>query len=221
MSARTARHALTPAVAELVALSAAIAAADGGAVEAQVDRALAAGAAPSAVYETILQSYLFVGFPRTIEAFFAARGRLARAGFRDAGGAGGPDPSPAGADLETWRREGEALCHRVYGRNYEKLVATMRELSPDLGQWMILEGYGKTLSRPALDAATREYAVLAILTVQRMWRQLRSHAIGAMNVGGTREGVREAIARSEPFAGPDAVQEALRVAGLEGSGAAG
>jgi alkylhydroperoxidase/carboxymuconolactone decarboxylase family protein YurZ len=56
--------------------------------------------------------------------------------------------------------------------------------------------------------------VLAILTVTRMWRQLRSHAIGAVNVGGTREGVRAAIARCSPFAEAGAVEEALRVAGL-------
>lgn len=206
MGGRTAGRALEPDVAELVSLSAAIAAADSGAVEAQAERALAAGAPPDAVYETILQSYLFVGFPRAIEAFFAARGPLGRAGFA----ARGPsDPGPAAS-----RRDGEALCRRVYGRNYEKLIATMRHLSPDLGDWMILEGYGKTLSRRGLDATTREYAVLAILTVTRMWRQLRSHAIGAVNVGGTRDGVREAIARSEPYAGPDATREALRVAGL-------
>jgi 4-carboxymuconolactone decarboxylase len=197
--------ALAPAVAELVSLSAAVAGADGDAVGAQVKRALSHGAPPAAVYETILQSYLFVGFPRAIEAFFAAREPLRRAGF---------SADPDGADLERWQLDGETLCRRIYGRNYEKLVATMRDLSPDLGRWMILEGYGKTLSRPELDPATREYAVLAILTVQRMWRQLRSHAIGAVHVGGTRDGVREAIARSEPYAGPEAVAEALRVAGL-------
>lgn len=217
-SGTAAGPALEPRVAELVSLSAAVAAADGAAVEAQVERALAVGAAPAAVYETILQSYLFVGFPRAIEAFFAASRPLARAGRgaprRARGKEGAATAPPSGRDVTEWRREGEALCRRVYGRNYEKLVATMRDLSPDLGQWMILEGYGKTLSRPGLDAVTREYSVLAILTVTRMWRQLRSHVIGAVNVGGTRSGVREAIARSEPYAGPDATREALRVAGL-------
>jgi 4-carboxymuconolactone decarboxylase len=206
VSAGAAERSLRSDVAELISLAGAIAGADGRGVAAQAERALAAGAPPAAVYETILQSYLFVGFPRAIEAFFAARGPLERAGFAAA--------RPAGADPAVWRRDGEALCRRVYGRNYEKLVSTMRGLSPDLGDWMILEGYGKTLSRPALDAPTREYAVLATLTVTRMWRQLRSHAIGAVNVGGTRDGVREAIARSEPYAGPDITREALRVAGL-------
>ena len=91
----------------------------------------------------------------------------------------------------------------------------MRELSPDLASWMILEGYGKTLSRPALDPIAREYCGVAILTVTKMWRQLRSHAIGTINVGGTRAGVREAIRRCAPSAGSAAVKQALRAAGME------
>jgi 4-carboxymuconolactone decarboxylase len=219
VSAQASQRALAPDVAELVSLSAAVAVADPEAVAACADRALAAGAKAAAVYETILQSYLFVGFPRAIEGFFAARDALAHAGGVLAAGNGYAWPSQA--DLAAWRRDGEALCRRVYGRNYERLRARMDELSPELGRWMILEGYGKTLSRSALDAPSREYAALAILAVTRMWRQLRSHAIGALNVGGTREGVREAITRTEPFCGAEGVRAALRAAGLRGGRDAG
>jgi alkylhydroperoxidase/carboxymuconolactone decarboxylase family protein YurZ len=50
-----------------------------------------------------------------------------------------------------------------------------------------------------------------------MWRQLRSHAIGAINVGGTRARVRQSIQLCAPVAGDGVVREALRVAGLEAS----
>jgi 4-carboxymuconolactone decarboxylase len=197
--------ALTPAQAALVRLSAAIAVAGGAEVASAASEALAAGAEATAIYEILLQSYLFVGFPRAIEAFFAVGPVLAEAA---------EPPAAPDADLDRWRRDGESLCRRVYGRNYEKLMATMRGLSPDLASWMILEGYGKTLSRPALDAVEREYAVVAILTATRMWRQLRSHAIGAVNVGGTRAGVREAILLAEPWSGAAVVREALAMSGL-------
>lgn len=200
-------QALTAAQRGLVTLSAAIATADGVSVEAEAAAALQAGVTPSALYETILQSYLFVGFPRAIEALFAARQVLASAGATP--------KSAAPVDPRAWERDGETLCRSVYGRNYEKLMETMRSLSPDLASSMILEGYGKTLSRHALGAVEREYNVIAILTATRMWRQLRSHAIGAVNVGGTRAGVREAIERSAPWAGEEAVAEGLRVTGFE------
>ncbi|HEX3112071.1 MAG TPA: carboxymuconolactone decarboxylase family protein, partial [Candidatus Eisenbacteria bacterium] len=151
-----------------------------------------------------------VGFPRAIEALFAARDVLERAG--------GVPEAAAAVDPAGWERAGKELCRRVYGRNYEKLLATMRGLSPDLASWMVLEGYGKTLSRPALGAVEREYAVIAILTVTGAWRQLRSHAIGAVNVGGTRAQVREAITLCAPWAGAAVVEEALGVTGLDENG---
>ncbi len=161
----------------------------------------------------MLQSYLFLGFPRAIEAFFAVGPVLERHG--------GTPPAAARVDPEGWLLSGEGLCKKVYGRNYERLVKTLSGLSPDLASWMLLEGYGKTLSRPGLSATAREYCVVAILTTTRMWRQLRSHAIGAVNGGGTRAGVRRSIELCEPVAGPETVREALRVAGLENQDALG
>ena len=201
------RPELKPAEAGLASLSAAIAGGGAPEVAAAAEGALARGASTEAVYEALLQSYLFVGFPRAIEALFAARPVLERHG------ALAPEAEPV--DPESWGKRGEALCRRVYARNYEKLLETMRGLSPDLASWMILEGYGKTLSRPGLHPAAREYCVVAILTTTRMWRQLRSHAIGAVHVGGTRGGVRESIELCEPIAGAETVREALRAAGLE------
>jgi len=198
---------LTHAEAGLVALSAAVAAGDADAISSATEEAILAGAPPAAIYESLLQSYLFVGFPRAIEALFAAGPVLLRHGYEP--------PAAAPADIATWNAAGESLCRSIYGRNFEKLLTTMRGLSPDLAQWMILEGYGKTLSRPGLTPVEREYCVVAILTATKMWRQLRSHAIGAVNVGGTRAGVRESIELCAKVAGEAAVNEALRVTGME------
>jgi alkylhydroperoxidase/carboxymuconolactone decarboxylase family protein YurZ len=198
---------VTPRNRAIARLSAAIAANAPADVTREVEAALGAGLSAAAVYEVVLQSYLFVGFPRTIEAFFAAKPLLEHHGGIPAA----PEPpSPA-----EWTARGESLCREIYGRHYEKLVDTMRGFSPDLAAWMILEGYGKTLSRPLLSPEEREYGVLAILTVGGMWRQLRSHAIGTVNVGGTRGGARAAIEAAQPWAGDGAVREALRTTGLE------
>ena len=199
--------ALTPTQSALVRLSAAIAAGVPEDIARRAEGALQADATPEQVYETILQSYLFVGFPRAIEAFFAARPVL-----EDRGGIPAAATPP---DLAAQKRAGDALCGLVYGTNYERLLSTMRTLSPDLASWMILEGYGKTLSRPGLGPVEREYSIVAILTVTRMWRQLRSHAIGAVNVGGTRAGVREAIVLCRHWCRDDVIADAFAVTGLD------
>ena len=198
---------LTPVQAAIVRLSAAIAGGPPEDVARRAESAIGAAVSPAAVYEAALQSYLFVGFPRAIEALFAVRPVLA-----DRGGI------PRGAatrDPVAWERDGRALCRTVYGSNFDRLLDTMRSLSPDLADWMILEGYGKTLSRPGLGPVERELGVVAILTTTRMWRQLRSHAIGAVHVGGDRAQVREAILLCAPWAGGDAVTQALGVTGLD------
>ena len=53
-----------------------------------------------------------------------------------------------------WRARGEALCRRVYGAAYGRLVPAVRALHPDLAAWMIEQGYGRVLSRPGLGRAS-------------------------------------------------------------------
>src|SRR5512144_1024146 len=95
--ARGSDQALEAGTAALTTLSAAIAAADSESVAREAARALDAGVRADALYEAILQSYLFVGFPRAIEAFFAARDVLA--------GAGGVPGGAAPVDPARWERD--------------------------------------------------------------------------------------------------------------------
>ena len=48
---------------------------------------------------------------------------------------------------------------------------------------MIVEGYGKVLSRPALDLPRRELCIVAACAASKQDRQLHSHLHGALNVG--------------------------------------
>ena len=48
---------------------------------------------------------------------------------------------------------------------------------------MIVDGYGKTLSRPGLDLMRRELCSAGMLVPQRAPRQLLSHLRGALNAG--------------------------------------
>jgi 4-carboxymuconolactone decarboxylase len=129
---------------------------------------------PVAVEEIILQSYLFAGFPRALNA--------ARA-WRAASGRPAPAEDVEVADLDLWRARGEETCAVVYGDSYEKLRQNIRGLHPALDEWMIVDGYGKVLSRPGVDLRTRELCVVAACAVSGQQRQLHSHLRGALNAG--------------------------------------
>jgi len=159
----------------LVQLSAAIAAGS----EATMRRWIAEAArlAPATeVEEVVLQSYLFCGFPRALNA--------AREWRRVAGvAAPASDEAEDIALIPEWRARGEQTCAMVYGDMYEKLRLNVRDLHPALDAWMVIDGYGKVLSRPGLELERRELCVVAACAAMGQDRQLHSHLHGALNVG--------------------------------------
>ncbi len=127
------------------------------------------------VEEVILQSYLFAGLPRALNAMRT---------WRALSGAEPARPATHGyVAMEELRAEGEKTCAKVYGSSYEQLRENIRALHPELDEWMIVEGYGKVLSRPGLDLRTRELCIVAACAATGQKRQLHSHVRGAMNTG--------------------------------------
>lgn len=183
--------------ASLVTLAALLA----GGSESQVREQLAvaaAGVRAEWVEEVILQTYLFAGFPRALNA--------ARE-WRRISGRAAPDIDAFAIDQPNSRREqGEATCATVYGRFYERLRVNIRELHPALDQWMIEEGYGKVLSRAPLDLARRELCIVAACAIARQDRQLHSHLHGALHAGAAPEVVSAALAAVAPFLDADDVK---------------
>jgi len=162
---------------KLVRIAGAIAGSPEGQMRAMMSDALDVDEVdPVAVEEIILQSYLFAGFPRALNAARAWRTTSGRPAPTD-------DTEASVEDLDLWRRRGEETCAIVYGDNYEKLRRNIRELHPALDEWMIVDGYGKVLSRPGLDLRTRELCVVAACAVAGQQRQLHSHLHGALNAG--------------------------------------
>lgn len=151
---------------------------------------------PEWVEEVVLQSYLFAGFPRALNA--------ARE-WRRVSGRSAPE-SDEGEDFENaprWRAEGEATCAVVYGPFYERLRHNIRQLHPALDAWMIVEGYGKVLSRQALDLRRRELCIVSACAMARQDRQLHSHLYGATHAGASPEEVLDAINVVADLLGPD------------------
>jgi 4-carboxymuconolactone decarboxylase len=151
-------HQLEPPIRALVRLAAAIAGGTEAAVRSEVD-VCATVADHGLVEEIILQSYLFAGFPRALNAMRAWRAATGELPADE-------DPAARGGVAE-WRRDGERACAVVYGDAYERLRDNIRALHPLFDEWMIVEGYGKVLSRPALDLKTRELAIVAACAASR------------------------------------------------------
>jgi 4-carboxymuconolactone decarboxylase len=162
----------------LVELSIVIATAREPELRAGMRRAVEESVNPEWVEELILQSYIFAGFPRALNA--------ARE-WRRASGIPAPrtDDDALGARYELWRERGEATCATVYGAAYDRLRGNIRELHPALDEWMIVEGYGKLLGRPGLDLARRELCIVAVCGALEQERQLHAHLRGALNAGAT------------------------------------
>jgi 4-carboxymuconolactone decarboxylase len=171
----------------LIRLSAALATGRTDALE----RELAAAAAlvdSEAVEEALLQSYLFLGYPAALRALAA---------WRALSGVEAPD-SPT-LDEAQWEVRGAATCERVYGGQYAALRSNIAALHPDMERWMIVEGYGKVLSRPGLGLAVRELCIVALLAPQDAAPQLYSHLRGALNAGATAADVVETVNLLEPL----------------------
>jgi len=179
--------ALDEATRELVRLAAVISSGTEAEIRGAMSR-VADGEVPAVwIEELILQTYLFAGFPRGLNAMRE---------WRRASGHAAPDRDE-GERLDAtlrWAQEGETTCHTVYGEMYERLRVNIRALHPALDSWMIVEGYGKVLSRPGLDLKRRELCVIAACAALEQERQLHSHLHGALNAGATAAEVDDALA---------------------------
>jgi len=124
------------------------------------------------IYETLLQNYLFVGYPSALLSLKLLKELYPNKKLTKA----------ADMNLYHFRKRGEANCKKVYGNKYEKLIKNVKGFSPDLAEWLVLEGYGKVLGRRGLSLKERELCIVATLTALKFEVQLYSHINGAFRV---------------------------------------
>lgn len=151
--------------------------------------------------EVVLQTHLFAGFPRAINALAT----IHQVGVHT------EDESWAEEKKGpvSWHDQGAATCESVYGGVYGKLRKRMGQLHPVLDTLMLEHGYGRVLSRPGLSLRLRELCVIAVLVGQDVSPQLASHLRGAIRAGATAEEVSAVIAQTELAWGPVAAAQAV------------
>jgi alkylhydroperoxidase/carboxymuconolactone decarboxylase family protein YurZ len=142
------------------------------------------------VYETILQAYLFCGFPATIESM--KKFNTVYKNFRK------PEYS---YNLSKYLKSGLINCKIIYRSNFDKLMDNFSNLSDELKGWMIIEGYGKVMGRKGLSLKTRELINTAILSTNFYEHQLFSHIKGCLNTGSNVEEIKNVIEITKSFGG--------------------
>jgi 4-carboxymuconolactone decarboxylase len=108
---------------------------------------------------------------------------------------------------------GLAKFLEIYGEQAKGFLASLDEISPDLGSYVVEFAFGDIHCRPGLSLKSREIATVAALTaLGTAAPQLRAHIHGALNVGCSEQEVVEVILQLALYAGFPAAINGLRVA---------
>ena len=126
--------------------------------------------ATNKIYETLLQTYLFAGFPSALISLKRFNKVICE------------NKVYTGYDLNTYLSRGEKNCRIIYGNKYDKLISNVKSFSPELAEWLIVEGYGKVLGRKGLTLKEREVCIVSILSALKFKDQIYSHINGAVRV---------------------------------------
>ncbi|MDF1799356.1 MAG: carboxymuconolactone decarboxylase family protein [Planctomycetota bacterium] len=154
--------------------------------------------------EAVLQTHLFAGFPRLVEAFGV---------LDEAGGLGTPGatelapPRDEAADIEA----GYHFFEQVYGHRAPRVRAMLEGYHPEWAGWVLGHAYGRVLTRPGIPAAERELLAVVCLAALGQDRQLAGHARGAVRCGAAPAALVAALDTVADLLSPDSLARARRV----------
>jgi 4-carboxymuconolactone decarboxylase len=99
-------------------------------------------------------------------------------------------------------QRGTAQLEKMSGGSVFTMIDDLKDLSPDLARLTVEFPYGDVVSRPGLDLRARQIATVAALTaLGNAPVQLRAHIDIALNVGCTRNEIKEVIIQMAVYAG--------------------
>lgn len=111
------------------------------------------------------------------------------------------------------QQRGQEALAAITGGTGAAVVESLKDIAPDLADWIIEFSYGDVMSRPGLDLRSRQFATIAALTAMGTAApQLKVHIAGALNVGCRPSEIVEVILQMTVFAGFPSAINALNVA---------
>lgn len=91
---------------------------------------------------------------------------------------------------------------QIYGETGERVIESLKGISPDFAGYIIEFPFGDIYSRDGLDPKSREIAIVAsLVTMGNASSQLKVHINGALNVGCSRTEIIEVIMQMAVYAG--------------------
>jgi 4-carboxymuconolactone decarboxylase len=104
--------------------------------------------------------------------------------------------------IEDRRERGLRSLEQVSAGAGAAVIASLRDIAPDLARFIIEFSYGDVISRPGLELATRELISIAMLTVLGTARpQLKVHISAALHVGSSQAQIVEVVEQMALYAG--------------------
>jgi 4-carboxymuconolactone decarboxylase len=167
--------------------------------------ALNAGCRPQQLVELMIHLVVYAGFPAALNGT-----AVLRQVFQERGVVVEPTaPKPPHDTFEA----GMAALREIDGEAGEKVISSLKDISPDLGRSIIDFAFGQVYTREGLDLHQRELITVASLAaIGCAIPQLKVHTHGFLNVGGTREQLVEIAIQIAAYAGfPRAINAALAI----------
>jgi len=113
--------------------------------------------------------------------------------------------TPADEAAETRRdrfERGMEVLTRIDGEGGQKVIASLADVSPELGHQVVAWAFGDIYDRPGLAARDRQLVTLGMLTALGGCEpQLDVHINAALNVGLTPQEIVEALLHSAVYCG--------------------
>lgn len=107
-------------------------------------------------------------------------------------------------------QKGWQKLKEIDGKAGEKVIESLKDISPDLANYTIEFPFGDIYSRPGLDLKSREIATIAALTALGFATpQLKVHIHAGLNIGLTETEIKEIIMQMTVYAGFPAALNAM------------
>jgi 4-carboxymuconolactone decarboxylase len=115
--------------------------------------------------------------------------------------------------MESRFERGLAKLKEIDRDQVARIRASLADIAPDFGRYLVEFPFGDLYSRPGADLKTREIAAVAALAaLGTAPNQLKAHIHGALNVGCRREEIVEVLMQTAIYAGFPAALNGLALA---------